>query len=288
MSMKNLQVKVRITPRDRRSLETYFRNIDKFPLLTPEEEVSLAQRVYAGDMAALNCMVHSNLRFVVTVAKNYLNYGLDLSELISAGNQGLITAAKRFDETRGVKFCSYAVWWIRQSILQAIAKEGRIVSLPANRLSLLSRINRESVRLEQQIGRTPSHKEVSGNLNEKEEMVDRMLKFSEKPLSLDAPLQSEEDIMRIDTLTDPTAPKPDDKLMQESLHNDIDTVLSNLSLRESNILKMYFGIDHSHAYSIEEIAMRESLSRERVRQIHNKALSRLQHSSTKECLRAYL
>ena len=286
--MKNLQIKVRITPRDSRSLEIYFRDIDKFPLLTPEEEVSLAQRIHAGDTAALNCLVHSNLRFVVTVAKNYLNHGLDLPELISAGNQGLITAAKRFDETRGVKFCSYAVWWIRQSILQTIAKEGRVVSLPANRLALLLRINRESARLEQQLGRTPSHKEVSESLNEKEETVDCMLKSSEKPLSLDAPLQSEEDIMRIDTLTDPSAPKTDDKLMKESLQNDIKTVLSNLSYNESNILKMYFGIDHSHAYSMKKIALRMSLSRERVRQIHNKALSRLQHSSTKEYLRAYL
>lgn len=286
--MKKLQIKVRVTPRDCRSTEIYFRDIYKFPLLSPEEEVKLAQRIHTGDQEALNRMVSCNLRFVVTVAKSYLNQGVELPDLISVGNQGLITAAKRFDETRGVKFCSYAVWWIRQSILHAIAKEGRAVALPANKLALLSRIKRECARLEQQLGRTLSPKEVCESLNEKEELVGRILKSAEKPLSLDAPLQSEEDIMRIDSLTDSSAPKTDDKLMKESLNEDIKTILSNLSHSESDIIKMYFGIDHSHAYSMEEIALRMSLSRERVRQIHNKAMSRLQYSSTKESLIAYL
>lgn len=288
MSMKNLQKHLCVTPRDSRSFDQYLRDIAQLPRLTVEEEVSLAKRIHDGDEKALEQMVVGNLRFVITVAKNYQGCGLELADLISAGNMGLITAARRYDETVGTKFCSYAVWWIRQTILQAIAKEGRMVALPANQLALLSRISRETSRLEQQLGRTPSRVEVTESLDEKDDHVGRLMRTSEKPLSLDAPLQSEEDIMRIDTLTDPSAPRTDDNLMKESLHKDIESVLSNLPQNESNILKLAFGIGHKHAYSMEEIALRMRLSRERVRQIHNKALSRLQRSSTKELLRAYL
>lgn len=288
MSMKNLQKRPSVTPRDSRSLDQYMHDIAQLPRLTVEEEVSLAQRIHAGDERALNQMVEGNLRFVITVAKNYQGCGLELSDLISAGNIGLITAARRYDETVGTKFCSYAIWWIRQSILQALAKEGRMVTLPANKLALLSRIGKETSRLEQELGRTPSIGELTEWLDEREEHVGQLMRTSDRPVSLDAPLQNEEDIMRIDSLTDPSAPKTDDKLMKESLHKDIESVLSNLPQNESNILKLAFGIGHPHAYSMEEIALRTRLSRERVRQIHNKALSRLQRSSTKELLRAYL
>lgn len=288
MSMKNLQKRPCITPRDSRSFNQYLRDISQLPRLSVEEEVSLAQRIHAGDEKALKQMVEGNLRFVITVAKNYQGCGLELSDLISAGNIGLITAARRYDETVGTKFCSYAIWWIRQSILQALAKEGRMVTLPAHQLALLSRIGKESSRLEQELGRAPSRSEVTDRLDENEEHVRRLMRSSERPVSLDAPLQNEEDITRIDSLTDPSAPRTDDNLMKESLHKDIESVLSNLPQNESIILKLAYGIGHSHAYSMEEIALRMRLSRERVRQIHNKALSRLQRGSTKELLRAYL
>ena len=288
MSMKNLQKRISVTPRDSQTLDQYMRDIAQLPRLSVEEEVSLAQRIRTGDEKAFEQLVLGNVRFVITVAKHYQGCGLDLPDLISAGNIGLVTAAKRFDETMGNKFCSYAVWWIRQSILQALAKEGRMVALPANKVTMLSKIGKESARLEQELQRMPSRTELTDRLQEKEKRIGWLLRSSEKPMSLDAPLQSEEDVMRIDTLTDPSAPKTDDKLMKESLHHDIEAVLSNLSKNESNILKLSYGIGCTHAYSMEEIAQRMRLSRERVRQIHNKAISRLQHSSSKELLRAYL
>lgn len=293
--MRYLQKEMRITPRDSHSVETYFHDIANKPTLTPDEEVYLAQRIHAGDEKALEQLVLGNLRFVITVAKHYLNRGLEFPDLISAGNIGLIKAARRFDETKGVKFCSYAIWWIRQSILQSIAKEGRAISLPANQLGMLSKISRETSRLEQQLWRSPISSEVSDSLMEQsvagnisDKRIAHLLYAAEKPLSLDAPLKSEEDVSQIDILTDPSAPTTDDKLMKESLHDDIRTILSNLSRNESNILKMRYGIDHSHAYSVEEIALRMKMSHERIRQIHNKAIMRLQRNSTKEYLRVYL
>ena len=293
--MKNLQITAQITPRDSRTVDTYLRDIAQQPLLTVDEEVELAQRIRQGDERALERLVLGNLRFVVSVAKKYQNRGLPLSDLISAGNIGLVIAAKRFDETHGNKFCSYAVWWIRQSIMQAIVKEGRIVTLPANQLGLLSKVNRETSLLEQELQRSPSRAEVVDRLQETltsggnvEKHLSQLMHVSQQTVSLNAPVIDDEELTIIDTLTDPSAPATDDGLMRESLHDDIDDVLSNLPQGEQNIFRMYFGIGHSHAYSMDEIGMRIGMSRERVRQLYNKALTRLRRSTTKERLRAYL
>lgn len=286
--MKNLQIKSRITPRTSRTLDTYLKDIAQLPLLTLEEEFSLAQRIHAGDERALDRMVQGNLRFVVSVAKNYQNMGLDLEDLISAGNMGLVTAAKRFDETRGFKFCSYAVWWIRQAILQAISKEGRTVALPANQLNLLSKIGRETARLEQELQRTPTRAELVERLEANEEHVNWLMQTSERPLSLDAPLQSDGEVMRIDTIADTSSARTDDTLMQESLRNEIADVLSRLPDNERNIIRMSFGIDHPHPCSLDEMAMQMKLTRERVRQLQNKALLRLKRSSSTNKLKMYL
>ena len=283
--MKNLQIKSQITPRTSKTLDTYLKDIAQLPLLSLEEEFCLAQRIHAGDERALDRMVQGNLRFVVSVAKNYQNMGLDLEDLISAGNMGLVTAAKRFDETRGFKFCSYAVWWIRQAILQAISKEGRTVALPANQLNLLSKIGRETARLEQELQRTPTRAELVERLEANEEHVNWLMQTSERPLSLDAPLQSDGEVMRIDTIADT---RTDDTLMQESLRNEIADVLSRLPDNERNIIRMSFGIDHPHPCSLDEIAMQMKLTRERVRQLQNKALLRLKRSSSTNKLKMYL
>jgi RNA polymerase primary sigma factor len=232
-------------------------------------------------------MVQGNLRFVVSVAKNYQNMGLELVDLISAGNIGLVTAAKRFDETRGFKFCSYAVWWIRQSILQAISKEGRTVALPANQLSLLSKMGREASRLEQELQRTPTAAEITERLDANEEHVNWLMNTSERPLSLDAPIQGDDSSMRIDTIAD-SSTRTDDSLMAESLHTEIESALAILPQNEQSILKMSFGIDHPHPCSLDEIAMQMKLTRERVRQIQAKAITRLRRSSNRDRLKMYL
>lgn len=285
--MKNLQINSRITPRASRTIDTYLKDIAQLPLLTPDEEVNLARRIHDGDARALERMVQGNLRFVVSVAKNYQNMGLELVDLISAGNMGLVTAAKRFDETRGFKFCSYAVWWIRQSILQAISKEGRIVALPANQLSLLSKMGREASRLEQELQRSPTAAEVTERLNANEEHVSWLLNTSDRPLSLDAPIQGDDSSMRIDTIAD-SSTRTDDSLMAESLRTEIERALAILPQSEQSILKLSFGIDHPHPCSLDEIAMQMKLSRERVRQIQAKAITRLRRSSNRERLKMYL
>ena len=285
--MKNLQIKSRITPRSSRTIDTYLRDIAQLPLLTLQEEFELAQRIHTGDERALERMVQGNLRFVVSVAKNYQNMGLDLEDLISAGNMGLVTAAKRFDETRGFKFCSYAVWWIRQSILQAISKEGRTVTLPANQLSLLSKMGQETSRLEQELHRTPTAEEVTERLEANEEHVRWLLHTSERPVSLDAPVLGDEGSMRIDTIADKSS-RTDESLMAESLRTEINNALTILPQNEQNIIKMSFGIGQPHPYSMDEIAMKMNLTRERVRQIQVKALTRLRRSSNRETLKMYL
>lgn len=285
--MKNLQINSRITPRASRTIDTYLRDIAQLPLLTSEEEVSLARRIHDGDERALERMVQGNLRFVVSVAKNYQNMGLELEDLISAGNIGLVTAAKRFDETRGFKFCSYAVWWIRQSILQAISKEGRTVALPANQQSLLSKIARTTSRLEQDLGRTPTLAEVAEMLGADEEKVDRLMQVCERPVSLDAPLLEDSAVTRVDTLANHSS-RTDDSLMIESLHTEIVSVLAILPQNEQNIIKMSFGIGYAYPYSMDEIALRMKLTRERVRQIQAKALTRLKRSSNINNLKMYL
>ncbi len=286
--MKSFTKQIRITPRDNQSLDLYLRDIAPLPLLSVDEEVSLAQRIHAGDEKALERLVLGNLRFVVSIAKGYVGFGLELPDLVSAGNIGLITAARRFDETYGVKFCSYAVNWIRQSILSTLAKEGRLVKLPSNQISFLSKYNNETAQLEQELLRTPSKDEVTERLGTDDSHCEWLLRTAEKPLSLDAPIQDNGELARIDNLTDTSASNPDESLMRESLHNDILSILSTLSGTESKVLKMSFGIGHPHAYSMDEIAVRMDLSRERVRQIHNKAIMRLRNNSGTERLRTYL
>lgn len=286
--MKNLQIGQRVTPRNTQSIDNYLRDIAHFPLLTLAEEGYLPQRIKEGDNEALNRMVEGNLRFVVSVAKNYQNLGLDLADLISVGNLGLITAAKRFDPTMGFKFCSYAVWWIRQSILQSIAKDGRTVALPANQQALLSKIVKETARLEQQLGRTPTREEVADSLEANEEHIRWIEMAADKPISLDAPLQTDEDTARIDTVENTSVPPTDATLMQESLCEEVQRVISDLPQNECMIVKMSFGIGQSRSYSLEEIALKTNLTRERVRQIRAKAIERLRRNSRKERLRVYL
>ena len=286
--MRNLQKQFRVTPRDSRSLDLYLRDIARLPLLSVDEEVSLAKRIHAGDEHAVERLVLGNVRFVVTVAKHYMGCGLELPDLISAGNIGLIVAARRFDETRGNRFCSYAIWWIRQSILCALGRESRMVALPANQQALLSKLGKEMARLEQELQRTPTMCEVTDRMGQDEALLNRLLGTSGRALSLDAPLSDEEDYALVDTLTDPAAPATDDALMRESLHDDLEPLLANLSQNESTVLKMYFGIGHPRAYSMDEIGLRIGMSRERVRQIHNKAIMRLRNNSGAQRLKSYL
>lgn len=286
--MKDLQKQFRVTPRDSRSLDLYLRDIARQPLLTIDEEVSLARRIHAGDEKAVEQLVLGNVRFVVTVAKHYMGCGLELPDLISAGNMGLLTAARRFDETRGIKFCSYASIWIRQAILSALSKNSRMVALPANQQALLSKLGKEMARLEQELQRSPTMSEATDRLGHDEALLNSLLGTSGRALSLDAPLAGEEDYALVDTLTDPAAPATDAGLMRESLHDDLESLLGNLSQNEGTVLKMYFGIGHPRTYSMDEIGLRMNLSRERVRQLYTKAMSRLQHSSSKEHLRDYL
>ena len=288
MSMKDLQKQIRVTPRDSRSLGLYLRDIARLPLLSVDEEVSLARRIHAGDEKAVERLVLGNVRFVVTVAKHYMGCGLELPDLISAGNMGLLTAARRFDETRGIKFCSYASIWIRQAIMSALSKNSRMIALPANQQALLSKLGKEMARLEQELQRTPTMSEVTDRLGQDEALLNSLLGTSGRALSLDAPLSDEEDYALVDTLTDPAAPATDAGLMRESLHDDLESLLGNLSQNEGTVLKMYFGIGHPRAYSMDEIGLRIGMSRERVRQLHTKAMSRLQRSSSKEHLRDYL
>lgn len=286
--MKNLQKQFRVTPRDSRSLDLYLRDIARQPLLSIDEEVSLARRIHAGDEKAVEQLVLGNVRFVVTVAKHYMGCGLELPDLISAGNMGLLTAARRFDETRGIKFCSYASIWIRQAIMSALSKNSRMVALPANQQALLSKLGKEMARLEQELQRTPAMSEVTDRLGQDEALLNSLLGTSGRALSLDAPLSDEEDNTLVDTLTDPAAPATDDALMRESLHDDLESLLANLSQNESTVLKMYFGIGHPRAYSMDEIGLRIGMSRERVRQIHNKAIMRLRNNSGAQRLKSYL
>jgi len=293
--MKNLQITSRITPRDSRTVDSYLHDIAPQPLLTVNEEVELAQKIRQGDERALERLVLGNVRFVVSVAKRYQNMGLPLADLISAGNIGLVIAAKRYNETIGNKFCTYAVWWIRHSILDSLAKEGRTVSLPANQLGLLSKMNKATSRLEQELQRSPSQAEVADRLQETlsnvgnvEKHLGRLMHAPKQTVSLNAPVTDDEDTSLIDTLTDPAAPATDDALMRESLHDDLESLLANLSQNEGTVLKMYFGIGHPRAYSMDEIGLRIGMSRERVRQIHNKAIMRLRNNSGAQRLKSYL
>lgn len=271
-----------------RSLDLYLREIGSTPLITAQEEVKLAQRIKRGDKLALEKLTKANLRFVVSVAKNYQNQGLSLADLINEGNIGLIKAAKRFDETRGFKFISYAVWWIRQAILQALAEQSRIVRLPLNRVGTLHKIGKISSSLEQTFGRIPSPEEIAKKLELSENEVSDTLKISNTHLSLDQPFSVSEDNSLIDILEDEYQPGPDEALLDMSLRLEIDKALDTLTPREAEVINLYFGLNAEKALTLEEIGARFNLTRERVRQIKEKAIRRLRHASRSRSLRAYL
>jgi RNA polymerase primary sigma factor len=271
-----------------RSLDLYLKEIGETPLITPREEVDLAKRIRQGDESALEKLTKANLRFVVSVAKQYQNQGLSLADLINEGNIGLIKAARRFDETRGFKFISYAVWWIRQAILQALAEQSRIVRLPLNRVGTLHKIGKISNTLEQEYGREPSADEIARELELSETEVSDTLKISNSHLSLDAPFSVSEDNSLIDVLEDELQPAPDRDLLEESLRIEIEKALDSLSAREAEVVNLYFGLNHEKALTLEEIGARFNLTRERVRQIKEKAIRRLRHASRSKSLRAYL
>lgn len=286
--MRQLKITHSITNRDIKSLDKYLQDICSEELLTPEEEVQLAQRIKAGDQAALDRLTKANLRFVVSVAKQYQNQGLSLPDLINEGNVGLIKAAKRFDETRGFKFISYAVWWIRQSILQAIAENSRIVRLPSNQLGALNKLKKEISKLEQKLERPPSEEELAELLDIPEDKIKSILGISGRHISIDAPLVADEDVNFVDVLPNEDTPATDDALMQESLSLEIERALSSLTEIEREVIRMFFGIGMSNAMSLDEIAMKFDLTRERVRQIKEKGLKRLKNSSKSKHLIAYL
>jgi len=274
--------------RANQSLDRYLQEIGEVPLLTPEEEIELARRIKKNDQEALEKLTKANLRFVVSVAKQYQNQGLSLGDLINEGNLGLIKAAKRFDETRGFKFISYAVWWIRQSILQALAEQSRVVRLPLNRVGALNKIGKAFSNLEQEFEREPSATEIAEELEMTPYEVSDTLKISGKHLSLDAPFNQGDDNRLLDVIEDDQQQPPDEVLMQESLRIEVQRALTTLSEREAEVIKLYFGLDREHPLTLEEIGERFHLTRERVRQIKEKAIRRLRHASRSKMLRSYL
>ncbi|MFC1490567.1 RNA polymerase sigma factor RpoD/SigA [Candidatus Latescibacterota bacterium] len=270
------------------SLDWYLREIGKFKLLKGNQETELAREIRKGNPKALNSLTTANLRFVVSVATQYQNQGLSLGDLINEGNLGLIKAAERFDETKGFKFISYAVWWIRQSILSALAEQSRIVRLPLNRVGTLHKIGKMSSNLEQTFGRSPSAKEIADELEMSTNEVMDTLKISSAHLSLDAPFNDGEDNKLLDVLEDKYQPPPDDKLMKDALKSEIQKALSSLSEREAEVLSLYYGINREHSLTLEEIGEIFKLTRERVRQIKEKAIKRLRHTSRSTPLATYL
>jgi len=285
--MRQLKITKSITNRESASLDKYLQEIGKEELITVEEEVELAQRIKKGDQAALEKLTRANLRFVVSVAKQYQNQGLSLPDLINEGNLGLIKAAEKFDETRGFKFISYAVWWIRQSILQALAEQSRIVRLPLNQVGSLNKINKAFSRFEQEHERKPSPDELAESLDLPADKVADTLRVSGRHISVDAPFVEGEDNSLLDVLINNDSPNADRALMMESLAKEIERALATLTERESDIIRMFFGIG-CQEMTLEEIGERFGLTRERVRQIKEKAIRRLRHTSRSKLLKTYL
>lgn len=285
--MRQLKITKSITNRESASLDKYLQEIGKEELITVEEEVELAQRIKKGDQEALEKLTKANLRFVVSVAKQYQNQGLSLPDLINEGNLGLIKAAEKFDETRGFKFISYAVWWIRQSILQALAEQSRIVRLPLNQVGSLNKINKAFARFEQEHERTPSPEELATELELSKEKVTDTLRVAGRHVSVDAPFADGEDNSLLDVLVNPDSPNADRGLINESLSTEVDRALETLTERERDIIKYFFGIGTSEM-TLEEIGEKFDLTRERVRQIKEKAIRRLRHSSRSKLLKSYL
>ncbi|HXP50816.1 MAG TPA: RNA polymerase sigma factor RpoD/SigA [Bacteroidia bacterium] len=286
--MRQLKIGKSITNRDSNSIDKYLADISKHGLVSTEEEALLAQKIRQGDQVALDTLVVANLRFVVSVAKQYQNQGLSLSDLINEGNLGLVKAAKKFDETRGFKFISYAVWWIRQSIIQAVAVNSRVVRLPLNKIGALNRIKKAGGLLEQKLEREASASEIAELLEMTENEVSIAMAVSNRHISTDASLSSKEDMTLMDILSDPTNPLPDKMLMTSSLGIEIKRALATLSERESNTIILFYGIGLEQPLTLEEIGQRYEITRERVRQIKDKAIRRLRISGRSKLLRTYL
>ncbi|MEK6477032.1 RNA polymerase sigma factor RpoD/SigA [Catalinimonas sp. 4WD22] len=286
--MRQLKITKQITSRESQSLDKYLQEISKVDLITPDMEAELARRIREGDQVALEKLTKANLRFVVSVAKQYQNKGMSLNDLINEGNLGLMKAAQRFDETRGFKFISYAVWWIRQSIMQSLAEQSRMVRLPLNRIGTLTKISRIFAELEQKYQREPSLEELSEMLDITEEEIALNLKVANRHLSMDAPFASGEENGLLDVLENKSEVTPDSDLMHDSLQRELQRSLSTLTQREADVITLYFGLNGGKAMTLEEIGSRYNLTRERVRQIKEKATRRLRHSTRSSALRPYL
>ncbi len=287
--MRQLKITKQVTNRETASLDKYLQEIGRVELITAEEEVRLAQLIKKGDSLALERLTKANLRFVVSVAKQYQNQGLTLGDLINEGNLGLIKAAQRFDETRGFKFISYAVWWIRQSILQALAEQSRIVRLPLNKIGSINKINKTFSKLEQEYEREPSTEEIANAMSLTIDDIKDAMRTSGRHVSMDAPLQQGEDSTLIDVLGDDDQPHPDASLITESLRREVERALFTLTSREADVIKLYFGLNPGEQpMTLEEIGERFDLTRERVRQIKEKAIRRLKHTSRSKILKTYL
>lgn len=288
--MRQLKITKQITNRETASLDMYLQDIGRVELISAQEEVVLAQKIRAGDQYALDKLVKANLRFVVSVSKQYQNQGLSLPDLINEGNFGLIKAAQRFDETRGFKFISYAVWWIRQSILQALAEQSRIVRLPLNKIGAINKINKTMSKLEQDLEREPSYNELSEVLEMLPQDISDTMRNHNRHLSMDAPLSStiEDGGSMYDLMQNEASQNPDRLLLTESLQMEIFRALATLTEREADVVKLFFGLSGKHAHSLEEIGEKFQLTRERVRQIKEKAVRRLKHGSRSRLLKAYL
>ncbi len=287
--MRQLKITKRVTNRETVSLDKYLQEIGRVDLISADEEVDLARRIRDGDQEALEKLTKANLRFVVSVSKQYQNQGLSLPDLINEGNLGLIKAAQRFDETRGFKFISYAVWWIRQSILQALAEQSRIVRLPLNKIGSINKIKKAFSELEQKYEREPSHIEIADSLDFTEKDVKDNLKISGRHVSIDAPVSNDDDSSNMsDLMINDDSPNPDEFLLHESLQNEIERTLTTLTAREADVIRLYFGLTEKHPLTLEEIGERFDLTRERVRQIKEKAIRRLRLNSRCKNLKSYL
>ena len=286
--MRQLKIIKQVTNRETPSLDKYLHEIGKVELITAEEEVELARKIKLGDITALERLIKSNLRFVVSVSKQYQNQGLSLPDLLNEGNLGLIKAAQRFDETRGFKFISYAVWWIRQSILQALAEQARIVRLPLNKIGSINKINKTFAELEQKFEREPSIQELADAMEIAPDDIKESLKSAGRHVSMDAPLQQDEEGTLYDVLLSKESSSPDKGLLTESLRKEIERALSTLTYREANIIRLYFGLNGKHQHTLEEIGEEFNLTRERVRQIKEKAIKRLKNATRCRILKTYL
>ena len=286
--MRQLKITKQVTNRETASLDKYLQEIGKVDLISADEEVTLAKKIKEGDEIALEKLTKANLRFVVSVAKQYQNQGLSLPDLINEGNLGLIKAAKRFDETRGFKFISYAVWWIRQSILQALAEQSRIVRLPLNKIGSINKINKTYASLEQRYEREPSADEIANVLEISANDVRESQRNSGRHISMDAPLVDGEDSNLYDVIMSGESPNPDDSLINDSLRTEIERSLTTLTEREADVIRLYFGLGSKHAMTLEEIGEKFDLTRERVRQIKEKGIRRLKHTSRSKILKTYL